>query len=77
MNGFAALLLYSPRTAPASFWNCSFEYFRFWNRSDSISTIFGVDRELARMWYTVRSELVYAFESAPIARRTSLYFSSG
>jgi len=38
-NGFEAFLLYSPRTAPASFLKSSTVYFRFLNRSDSIVMI--------------------------------------
>ena len=35
-NGDDALLLYSPSTARASFWNEGSSYFRFWNRSASM-----------------------------------------
>ena len=47
--GFEAFLLYSPRTARASFWNSGSLYVRCWKRSASISTILGSAALPARM----------------------------
>ncbi len=70
--GFDAFLLYSPSTARASFWKSGSAYCRCWKRSLSSSTILGSASLPARMWYTVKSSDVNAFESAPICLSAAL-----